>query len=267
MRTVSPVSPALSKSNRSLVPLNRVQVQPPADAFLLTRLEDFYRQVLRLKSLLASAPAPETPADIQRQLIDFLAGQENAVERIGSLLGNELYRQTQRICACLADEIFGRVDWPRGQKWPSLEAHLFSGTEHAGFASGGQCQRKLKELLRQGDPVYRELASVYFYALALAKPDHADAEAYMGALVQFLPPPPIARQWFPQNYAHTLNEDRITSIPSAAKWLWALASIVVIWFGLSWFLWVRLSAPVEKNLRAIGSAAIPVQEIPEVRQP
>lgn len=264
MRNLSPVVPELDLSPP---PLSRVEVQLPVDPFLLTHFEDFYREVVRWKSLLASTQAATTPVSVQQQLTNFLARQRSAVEQTATLLGKEMYRQTQRICACLADEIFGRIDWPGGAKWPSLEARIFPGSEATGFAPGGQCLGKLEDLLQQGDPVYRELASVYFYALALAKPGNAGTEGYMEALTRFLPSAPAAPQWFPQSYAHTLNENKITAIPSAAKWLWLLALILVVWLGLSWFLWARLSAPVAGGLRAIHAVETSTQKPPVEKQP
>ncbi len=242
--------------------LNWAEIQLPDDPFLLSRFEDFYREVVRWKTMLAVNPtqAGPSPVDVQQQLADFMSAQKSEVERIGTLLGVEMYRQTQRVCACLADEIFGRLAWPGGAKWPSLEARIFAVDEPAGFAPGGQCLHKLDELLEQGDPVYRELASVYFYALALAKPRDCGSEAYLAALIQFLPLAPPAPRWFPQSYAHTLSENRIIALPSAGRWRWLLATILVVWLGLSWFLWARVSAPLEAGLRAIHAAATSVSE-------
>jgi hypothetical protein len=267
MKNASPVlaEPELPPAS----PLNWVEIQLPDDPFLLSRFEDFYRKIVRWKKMVAASPAQNGPApdDVLQSLTDFLSAQKNEVERTGTLLGVEMYRQVQRVCVCLADEIFSRCTWPGGAKWLSLEARIFAIDEPAGFASGGQCIRKLDQLLEQGDPVYRELASVYFYALALAKPRDCDSEAYMAALIQFLPLAPAAPQWFPQSYAHTLAENRIAFLPSVAKWLWLLASILVVWLGLSWFLWARVSAPVEAGLRAIHAAAAPVPGTPEGSRP
>ncbi|MGH9561472.1 MAG: hypothetical protein ACRD3S_08455 [Terracidiphilus sp.] len=249
--------------------LNSVEVQLTDDPFLLNRFEDFYREVVRLKSSLDAARAevaPE-PGDVQQQLTDFLAIQSSEVERTGTLLGTEMYRQTQRVCVCLADETFGRFDWADGAEWPSLEARVFAVEEPTGFAPGGQCLRKLEELLQQRDPIYRELASVYFYALALVKPGASDIKGSMAALIQFLPTGAATPQWFPQSYAHTLGENRLTALPSAAKWLWLLTSILVFWLGLSWFLWDRVSVPVEDTLRAISAATIHVQQTRGEKQP
>ncbi len=242
--------------------LNRVEIQLPDDPFLLKLFEDFYREVVLWKSYLAASPAHTKPApgDVQQQLVEFLLAQKSDVERTGTLLGAEMYRQAQRVCACVADEIFSQMPWPGQAKWPSIEARIFAAEEPAGFAPGGQCLRKLEELLEQGDPVYRELASVYFYALALVKPGDSGSEAYKTALLQILPMAPAASRWFPQSYNHTLAQNRIAALPSAAKWLWMLASILVVWLGLSWFLWMRISAPVESELQAIHAAAVSASE-------
>jgi len=241
---VSAPAPA-RKSGLTLVPsLNRVEIRLPDDPFLLTRFEEFYQELLRVKGL-CSAHDHVSPASAQQTLSTFLKRQTNQVERTGTLLGVEMYRQAKRVMACLADEVFSADSWPRGDKWQSLESELFQTEEPGGFSPGGQCLRKLNQLILQDDPVFRELASVYFYALALGRPGHRDTESYMAALSQMVSSPDESNRVFAQSYAHTLAEDKIAFLPSPRKWLLLLASIVLGWFALSWLLWTQVSSPVE----------------------
>ena len=241
------------KAGLTLVPpLTRTEVRLPDDPFLLNRFEDFYQEVVRLKQQLEGRIPPSAPAvATQSMLAEFLTNQKNEVDRKCTLLGVEMYRQAQRVMAAMADEIFGARAWPRDGQWPSLEAELFEAATSRGLSPGGQCLKKLDQLLRQDDPVYRELASVYFYALALTKPGSPDVEDYLTALAKMVSPPTDPQKLFPQSYAHTLTDNKIAILPSPKKWLWILAVIFAAWFSLSWVLWTQVSTPVETQLNEI----------------
>ena len=245
------------KSRLSLVPsLNRIEVRLPDDPFLLTRFEEFYQELVRVKVFCSSHNHISAPS-AQQMLAAFLTQQTGQVERTGTLLGVEMYRQAKRVMACLADEVFTAHSWPHGSNWPSLESELFETEGPAGFSPGAQCLRKLDQLVRQDDPVYRELAAVYFYALALAKSDNPDIESYLSTLSQMISPPAESTLVFAQSYAHTLAEDKIASLPSPRKWVLLLASIVLGWFALSWFLWTQVCGPIQLQLDAIREALRP----------
>jgi type VI secretion system protein ImpK len=247
------------KNGPTLVPaLTQMEVRLPYDPFLLTRFEEFYEELVRFKMQLgghiqASAIAAQ---DIQQGLAALLAQQENEVERTGTLLGLEMYRQAQRVMACLADEVFGSYSWSKS-KWPSLEVELFRVDEPGGLSHGGQCFRKLDQLLHQDDPVYRELASVYFYALVLGKAGDGETKDYVAALGKMISPTVDRSRLFPQSYAHTLAENKLTFLPSSRKWWLGLAGIFVAWLALSWGLWAQVSAPVRIQLDEIWKTMRP----------
>lgn len=240
-------------------PLNRAEIELPDDPFLLNRFEEFYLELARLKAecsgrvRLTSRSAPDT----QQTLASFLTNQASIVEQTCTPLGVEMYRQAQRVMACLADEIFGAHPWPQDSTWPSLESEFFVTGAKAGLSPGGECFRKLDQLLRQRDPVYRELASIYFYALALGKPGDPDSENILARLRQMISCPATSSQVFAQSYAHTLSEGKVTFLPSSRKWLWRLAALLLAWLALSWFLWVAVSAPVEQKLDEIRKSLQP----------
>lgn len=242
------------KGTLTLVPaLTQMEVRLPYDPFLLTRFEEFYEELVRFKKQLGGHIAAQ---DIQKALAALLVQQESEVERIGTLLGLEMYRQAQRVMACLADEVFGSYSWPKG-KWPSLEVVLFGVDEPGGLSRGGQCFRKLDQLLRQDDPVYRELASVYFYALVLDKADDRERKNYIAALGKMIAPAVGGTRLFPQSYAHTLTENKLTFLPSSKKWWLGLAGIIVAWLALSWGLWNQVSSPVKIQLHEIWKTLRP----------
>ncbi|HET9184018.1 MAG TPA: hypothetical protein VFP59_17960 [Candidatus Angelobacter sp.] len=244
-----------ARNGIALVPsLNAVQVRLPGDGFLLSRFEAFYQDLVRLKRELA-APTPVSTSQArfaQQELAALLRKQETEVERICSLLGTEMYRQAQRVMACLADEILGSLP---GGGWTSLEAELFYGKSPGGFSPGGQCLNRLEQLLQQGDPVYRELATVYYYAIALArKPAIAH---YLEPVSRMIATSDSAPQLFAQSYAHTLAESKVTLLPSAKKWLVLLGAIVLAWSVLSWALWMQVSAPVKTHIHEIRRLLVP----------
>lgn len=240
-------------------PLTRAEIELPDDPFLLTRFEEFYLELTRLKAECSGRArlSSRSAADAQQILASFLTNQASLVEQGCTPLGVEMYRQAQRVMACLADEIFGALPWPKGSSWPSLESQFFGTAARAGLSPGSECFRKVDQLLRQGDPVYRELASVYFYALALGKSGDPDTENILARLRQMISLPATSSQLFAQSYAHTLGEGKVTFLPSSRKWLWRLAALLLAWLALSWFLWARVSAPVEQQLDEIRKSLQP----------
>jgi type VI secretion system protein ImpK len=247
------------KNGPTLVPaLTQMEVRLPYDPFLLTCFEEFYEELVRLKTQLGDHTQPSVIAaqDIQHALAALLAQQESEVERTGTLLGLEMYRQAQRVMACLADEVFGSYSWPKG-KWPSLEVELFRVDEPGGLSRGGQCFRKLDQLLHQDSPVYRELASVYFYALVLGKAGDRETKDHVAALGRMFSPTVDEARLFPQSYAHTLAENKLTFLPSSRKWWLGLAGIFIAWLALSWGLWTQVSIPVRIQLDEIWKTLRP----------
>jgi type VI secretion system protein ImpK len=257
-------APAANAGNGDRAPspvLNRVEIQLPEDSFLLAKFEEFYLEVVRLKSALAGTAANLASSSCsskqaRQSLLDLFRNQKAEVECTETLLGVEMYRQAQHVMACLADEIFSALYRTRGAAWTSLEAELFGKGEPGGLSRGGSCLRKLDLLLLQDDPVYRELASVYFHALALRGPGHRDTDKYLGPLFKMIAAPeqdaaPQAGLLFPQSYAHTLAENKTAFLPSPKKWLLLLASILLVWIAVSSALWVQVSGPVSEQLHEI----------------
>jgi hypothetical protein len=241
--------------------LSRVELRLPEDSFLLSRFEEFYREMVRLKVEFSSQvrPAAATAQRGHERLAALLQKQEDDVGRTGTLLGIEMYRQSKRVMACLADEVFTEYLRAAGGHWPSLESALFhiAHGEASGLRAGGQCLKKLDQLLRQDDPVYRELAEVYFYALALGRPGNPEAENYLAALKEIVLPQATSETLFPQSYAHTQVEDKLVLLPSPKKWLWIGVWILLAWFALSWLLWEQVSSPIQEQLNQIQDTRQP----------
>jgi type VI secretion system protein ImpK len=254
-------SPAISRKPALPAPpaLTVVETRLPADPFLLTRFERFYQEMVECRSQLgghfAHARVSLQPNDVHGRLLSLLLEQEEQVSHSGTLLGVEMYRQAQRVMACLADEIFSASSLPAGTSWRSLEIELFAADKRYGLAPDGPCMKKLELLLQQDDPAYRELAEVYFYALALAGDEQHARQSYWRPLVEVIGGAngkvTEGGRVFGQNYAHTLAENRVATLPSAERWWLALALIVLAWLSVSWVLWTQLTNPIHRELRRI----------------
>src|SRR5437016_3451532 len=94
------------------------------DFFPLAQFEEFYQEVVLLKSQ-HSCPAAPSADEAQQQLLSLLNAQADKILLSSTLLGVEIYRQAQRVMACVADEIFSAQHWPSGSKWYPLEWSLF----------------------------------------------------------------------------------------------------------------------------------------------
>jgi hypothetical protein len=261
------ISPAVSRK-QSAAPraaLTLVESRLPEDPFLLAHFERFYREVLESKSELSDHTPGAVPsrraAEIHERLLALLLQQEDEVSRSGTLLGVEMYRQSQRVMACMADEIFSAAHWPANAPWQSLETELFEADRQYGLALDGPCMKKLDLLLQQDDPAYRELATVYFYALALARKNEDARQRYWPGLLKMIGGDSGQAtengRVFAQSYAHTLAENKVTMLPSAHRWWLALALIACTWLSLSWLVWNYLSAPVQEKLDNIHQTLQP----------
>jgi len=246
--------------------LTLVEARLPSDLFLMARFEEFYHTIVELKARLARPAAQVqfavTLQQARTQILSLLSDQETQVARSSTLLGMEMYRQAQRVMACLADDIFSAVPSGSVSLWESLEMELFHTTQQGGLAPNGACIKKLAPLLQQDDPVYRELAAVYFYALALREQDQRGASDYLSPLFQMIAgnqkdTATENQHIFPQSYAHTLAENKVTMLPSADKWWLALALILLAWIAVSWVLWKQLSDPISEKLQDIQQTLRP----------
>lgn len=254
-------SPAVTRKQTAAprAALTLVETRLPADPFLLHHFENFYTEIVEHKSaVFGHTPVTQIaiqPADVRDRLLELLLQQEEQVFRTGTLLGVEMYRQAQRVMACMADEIFSAAPWPANNSWRSLEVELFESGRQYGLALDGPCMKKLDLLLQQDDSAYRELATVYFYALALAMDNREVRQKYWRPLLDVIGarngPTTDKGRVFAQSYVHTLAENKLTTLPAARKWWLALALIVGSWLSVSWLVWNQLSPRIDEMLEQI----------------
>jgi type VI secretion system protein ImpK len=245
------------------------------NSLLLAQFREFYAELARLKAIainpvgelsqLAPADSREPAVqveDIWQKLLTLLESQSERASRSGGAFGYEVYREAQYVMAALADEFFLNENWPGRQNWPLLENRLFRSS-----AAGELVFKKLDLLLLQRDPVYLDLAAVYFFALSLGfqgkfrqNDPHNQLEHYKRQLFAmiFRHNPELLQQGnrlVPQTYLHTLTEGKALKLPHPRKWLLLFAAIIVVWLVASHVLWLRLTDPIDEHLDEICRAS------------
>lgn len=253
-------------------------------SFLLTQFREFYREMARLKRTVeftapvsaaedrvmhaplvaaaggnggsgyhTSAPAaPEaSPAvtAVWQQMLTLLERQSIEAGQ-GGAFAYEVYREAQYVMADLADEVFIHMEWEGKSTWPLLESRLFQT-----HIAGEEIFARLDRLLQRRDPFYLDLAVVYFMALSLGfqgkyrGQEDRDRMEYRRQLFRtiyrrdpklFTATGPL----FPQTYQHTLDKVDAKRLPAQWTWLWLIATVLVMWAGVSQYTWSSATSRV-----------------------
>jgi type VI secretion system protein ImpK len=240
-------------------------------SLLLDQFREFYQELTRQKDLatgrLLELPAngavePEGQAspenDVWNSLLRLLATLEKRAIRSGGAFAHDVYLEAQFVMASLADEIFLNEDWQGRRNWLLLESKLFRS-----HAAGEEFFDRLDRLLKKRDPVYTDLAAVYFCALSLGfqgkyrgsdplgQIDHYKRELF--ALI-FRRRPALQEpgmHLFPQNYTHIVAEENVSKLPDPRTWWMLLGAVLLLWVVISHLLWMNLSGPVDSELSDI----------------
>lgn len=245
------------------------------NSLLLSQFREFYQELARLKAIAlnpANSIAPMgkeealEPAvgaeEIWQRLLTLLESQAERASRSGGAFGFEVYREAQYLMAALADEFFLNENWPGRAGWVLLETRLFHSS-----SAGELVFRKLDLLLLQRDPVYLDLAAVYFFALSLGfqgkfrgNDPRNQLDRYKRQLfaIIFRENPELlqrGKRIFPQTYMHTLSEGKALKLPHPRRWLLVFAGILFIWLAVSHLLWRNVTGPVVEHLDQICKAA------------
>lgn len=245
------------------------------NSLLLSQFREFYQELARLKAIAVrpmgslsnllegETSEPNVQAeDIWQRLLSLLETQAERAARSGGAFGYSVYREAQYVMAALADEFFLNQDWPGKKNWALLETRLFRS-----HAAGEVVFKKLDLLLLQRDPVYLDLAAIYFFALSLGfqgkyrENDPGNAiDRYRRQLFAmiFRSNPELLQgnhHLFSQSYSHTLAEGRIVKLPHPRNWLLALAAIIVLWVTVSHALWSHVTGPIQQRLCDINPQA------------
>ncbi|HZU33124.1 MAG TPA: DotU family type IV/VI secretion system protein [Candidatus Angelobacter sp.] len=241
------------------------------NSLLLTQFREFYQELARQKSLVINPvsslsqlvqdetrdPLVQTE-DVWQRLLSLLESQAERASRSGGAFGYEVYREAQYIMAALADEFFLNENWQGKQNWPLLEIRLFRSS-----SAGELVFKKLDLLLLQRDPVYLDLATVYFFVLSLGfqgkyrgSDPNNQLDRYKRQLFAmiFRQNPELLENnhhLFQQTYSHTLTEGKVSKLRHPRNWFLLFAAIIVMWLSVSHMLWQHLTAPINQEINEI----------------
>ena len=208
----------------------------------------------RLPSADPSAPADYIKASIfvWQRLLSLFERQEAHAWRYGGTYGFEFYKKAQYVMVALADEIFLHTfEWEGRRVWVShlLETKIF-GKEMA----GDLFFEDLERLLRDRDPVYRDLAAVYLMALSLGfrgkyrggPDDAARLLEYRRQLFNFVfrREPDLAdetRRLCPETYFHTIRDEQKRKLPNPRAWVILLVAVVAAYVAITHAIWLNLT--------------------------
>lgn len=242
------------------------------ESFLLTSFRELYAEVVRWKEKLhremrTEAGKQETsPREVWDALLGLLERQAIAVRRTGGEYAAELYREAQYVMAALADEVFLHLDWDGREIWRGnlLETRLF-GTQRA----GDLIFDRIEAILRTRDPLQTELGKVYLLALALGFQGRyrssgggagGDGEArllgYRRALYGFVgnvdpDAPADSRALLPEAYVSTVEAADSRRLPNARRWVTAAVLLLLLWAGVSHFVWLDLTREMREVMEGI----------------
>jgi type VI secretion system protein ImpK len=206
--------------------------------------------------------APEFPATLQpsdsfrvstvvwHSLVMLFQRQAIAAWRNGGNYGAESYKEAQYVMVALADEIFLNTKWEGQRAWGSnlLETKIFRT-----HAAGQFFFDKLDRLLREQNPINRDLAAVYLMALSLGFKgkydgmDHRRTLAnYRRQLLTFIcgREPGLddeTRYVFPEAYYHNVREERQRKLSDPRKWFVVLGLVIVGYTAATQAFWMQFT--------------------------
>lgn len=188
---------------------------------------------------------------VWHRLLTLFERQAHNAWRYGGSYGAEFYREAQYVMVALADEIFLHMQWEGQVTWVSnlLETKFFQT-----HVAGELFFQKLDRLLKDRDPVYKDLAAVYLMALSLGFrgkyrgiPDGGRISLYRQQLFAFIFRRDAkleleAKHLFPEAYFHTLREERKKRLRHPRVWIGVLSLVIVTYLVATHLLWVDLTS-------------------------
>ena len=235
---------------------------PAVDDEARDLLAPFQEAHTRLQDTLAGddREPPQKASSIHARLLALLEQQSLDARRSGGEYGASYYKDAQYVMAALADEIFLNLDWEGRDAWrPLLLEHRLFGTKMA----GERFFEKLDRLLLDRDPVYADMAMVYFLALALGfsgkyreTEDMGKLAFYRRELFAFIyhrKPDlnAVDKRLFPDAYAHTVEKAEAKKLPHIRVWAFILAGVCLAYLALSQLMWANMTADLDAILGQI----------------
>ncbi|MBT4880512.1 MAG: DotU family type IV/VI secretion system protein [Alphaproteobacteria bacterium] len=248
-------------------------------SFILEDFKQFYAEVVKMKSWAINNTLPlairkkyEGEEDekalilaISQRLVSYLENQALMTSRQGGDFASAYYEEAQYVMAALADEVFLNTNWSGKDSWDDylVESKLFSS-----HVAGDQFFDKLDEFLDLRDPANVDIATVYYFSLALgfqgkyrgldAKKTLDDYKQRLFLFITRRRPQLFAgkRRLFPEAYSHTLDESIPKKLPNPRFWMILLGMLVMVLTVASYVIWrVAISglfAIADKIISAAG---------------
>jgi type VI secretion system protein ImpK len=243
----------------------------PETSYLLRAFREFYAEVVRQRRAVLADPWPRagegdasaaaTPdGAVSGRLQALLERQALEAGQLGGQAGAALYRDAQYVMAAVGDEVFLHLEWWGRRAWAGalLESRLF-GSQVAGERVFDQ----IDQLLRDRDPVRRDLAAVYLMVLSLGfqgryreSSDAFRLEEYRRELFGFVfrRQPSLVRgerRLFPAAYEHTLRSAPPPPSRRATRWAAVLAGVTLAYLLAAGVAWRGVSQPVHEAATAL----------------
>jgi type VI secretion system protein ImpK len=196
--------------------------------------------------------------EVQTRLKKLFAEQTKMVINLLSPEDLIQFKDAQYAMVALADEVFLTLPWSGSRLWQKflLESQLFQ-TQ----SSGEQVFHKIDELLSRYEPRKRNLACVFFHALALGFKgkfnDAADAnvikhyESRLYAFVYGKNPSTTYDKLIPECYDKTLTSDISSTLPDVKFWTKIVVGVVFVFLIVSYALWYNVAADLYRSLKNI----------------
>jgi type VI secretion system protein ImpK len=190
---------------------------------------------------------------VWHRLVALFQRQAIAAWKNGGSYGAEFYKEAQYVMVALADEIFLHMQWEGQRAWVSnlLESKIFRT-----HAAGQFFFDKLDRLLREQNPVYKDLAAVYLMALSLGfkgkyygADDRGKLARYRQQLFTFIygREPDLddeTRHLFPETYYHNVREESQRKLSDPRKWIIVLLLVIVVYVATTQMFWIQFTQDV-----------------------
>jgi type VI secretion system protein ImpK len=199
---------------------------------------------------------------IWHRLVTLFQRQAIRAWNDGGSYGAEAYRDAQYVMVALADDIFLHLPWEGQRAWDSnlLEAKIFRS-----HAAGQEFFEKLDHLLREQNPMKRDLAAVYLMALSLGfKGKYYDVNdrgklaklaGYRRQLFIFIygREPDLddeTRYVFPEAYFHKVREEGQRKLSDPRKWIVVLCLVIIVYVAATQAFWIQFT----RGLNAVNQS-------------
>lgn len=240
------------------------------NSFLLEQFQEFYREVIRQKAVIAdpgnkiasAPPSAPTTADkageeefraVQGDLIRLLEEQVLSARRRSDELGVAYYKKAQYVMVALADEIFLQLKWSGQALWQDnlLELKFFNS-----HVAGETIFENIEQLLKERDPAMNELAAVYLLGLSLGfrgkyRREYAGGRldlyrSQLFSLIYDRDPELLSgsKKLFAGAYEHTLDRIEKRRIPYLRRWILLIVLLLLIYLVVSHGFWEHLTKEI-----------------------